>query len=141
MKLSLMKTLRILIAAGVLAGISSCTDGLAVDRPVPVGQAAQEIKAGVQLLDVRTPAEWNEGHLKGAKLVTLSETGFADKVKTVIDPGKPVIVYCRSGKRSAEARKLLQDAGFLKVRDMAGGLTAWRKAGGPVVKGPAAASS
>ncbi len=66
--------------------------------------------------------------------MTLSETGFADHVKAVLDPGKPVVVYCRSGKRSAKATELLQSAGFTKVHDMDGGITAWQKAGKPVVK-------
>ena len=128
-----MKTLINLILGAVLAGISAGAEVAATDKPIKVGQAAVMIDAGVQLLDVRTKEEWDEGHLKGAKLVTLSEEGFADKAKAVLDPKKSVVVYCGSGKRSAKAAKQLRDAGFT-VHDMAGGITAWQKAGKPVLK-------
>lgn len=129
-----MKTISSILLAATLAGISFAAGEVAQLKPIPIEQAAKEIEAGVQLLDVRTLEEWNEGHLKGAKRVILSETGFADRVKAVLDPGKLVVVYCRSGKRSAKATELLQSAGFTKVHDMDGGITAWQKAGKPVVK-------
>ena len=129
-----MKKLLSLLLAGLVAGISNAAGEVPQEKPIPVEQAAKEIEAGAQLLDVRTLEEWNEGHLKGAKRVTLSESGFADQVKAVFDPAKPIVVYCRSGKRGAKATKLLQDAGFTTVHDMAGGITAWQKAGKPVVK-------
>ena len=130
----MMKKLLSLLLAGLVAGISNAAGEVSQEKPIPVEQAAKEIEAGAQLLDVRTLEEWNEGHLKGAKRVTLSESGFADQVKAVFDPAKPIVVYCRSGKRGAKATKLLQDAGFTTVHDMAGGITAWQKAGKPVVK-------
>ena len=128
-----MKILISMILGAVVAGISAGADEAAKDQPIKVEQAAVMIDAGVQLLDVRTKEEWDEGHLKGAKMVTLSEQGFADQVKAVLDPKKPVVVYCGSGKRSAKAAKQLRDAGFT-VHDMAGGITAWQKEGKPVVK-------
>ncbi len=123
-----------MILGAVLAATSSAAEKAATNEPIKVEQAAAKIEAGVQLLDVRTKAEWDEGHLKGAKLVTLSEAGFADKAKAVLDPRKPVVVYCRSGGRSAQATKHLRDGGFNTVLDMAGGILAWEKAGKPVVK-------
>ena len=129
-----MKLLISLIVAGALAGGSHGAEVVAKDQPIKIEQAAAKIEAGVQLLDVRTKEEWDAGHLKGAKLVTLSEEGFADKAKAVLDPKKPVVIYCRSGGRSAKATKLLRDAGFTTVHDMAGGIVAWEKEGKPVVK-------
>ena len=129
-----MKTLIHLIIAGFLAGASQAAEEVAKDQPIKIEQAAAKIEAGVQLLDVRTKEEWDAGHLKGAKLVTLSEEGFVEKAKAVLDPKKPVVVYCRSGGRSAKATKLLRDAGFTTVHDMAGGIVAWEKEGKPVVK-------
>ena len=128
-----MKTLINMILGAVLAGISAGAEVAATDKPIEVEQAAVMIDAGVQLLDVRTKDEWDEGHLKGAKMVTLSDEGFADKAKVVLDSKKPVVVYCRSGNRSAKAAKQLRDTGFT-VHDMASGITAWQKAGKPVVK-------
>ena len=129
-----MKTFISLIIAGVLAGVSNGAEEVAKDQPIKIEQAAAKIEAGVQLLDVRTKEEWDEGHLKGAKWVPLAEEGFVDKAKAVLDPKKPVVVYCRSGGRSAKATKLLRDAGFTTVHDMAGGIVAWEKEGKPVVK-------
>jgi rhodanese-related sulfurtransferase len=52
----------------------------------------------------------------------------------VTDPGKPVLVYCRSGGRSARASKQLEKLGYKVVYDLDGGITAWKKAGKKVVK-------
>lgn len=102
-------------------------------QPVKIEQAEKHLADGAQLLDVRTQEEWNEGHLKGAKLVPLTKEGFIEKARTTLDPKKPVVVYCKSGGRSARAAKQLRDAGFT-VYDLAGGITAWTKAGKPVEK-------
>lgn len=101
--------------------------------PVTIEQAEKQLAEGAQLLDVRTKEEWNEGHLKGATLVTVTEEGFLEKAKAKLDPKKPVVVYCRSGKRSAMATEQLRAAGFT-VYDLNGGITAWQAAGKPVVK-------
>ena len=129
-----MKTFISLIIAGVLAGVSNGAEEVAKDQPIKIEQAAAKIEAGAQLLDVRTKEEWADGHLKGAKWVPLAEEGFVEKAKAVLDPKKPVVVYCRSGGRSAKATKQLRDAGFTTVHDMAGGIVAWEKEGKPVVK-------
>jgi rhodanese-related sulfurtransferase len=102
--------------------------------PVKVEQAEKAIAAGVQILDVRTREEWDQGRLKDAKLATVTEDGFLDKAKALLDPKKPVLVYCRSGRRSALAAEQLRAAGFTPVHDLAGGIVAWEKAGKPVVK-------
>jgi phage shock protein E len=101
--------------------------------PVKIEQAEKQLADGAQLLDVRTPDEWKEGHLQGATLVTLAKEGFVDKAKAALDAKKPVLVYCKSGGRSAKAAKQLREAGFT-VYDLDGGITAWQKAGKPVVK-------
>jgi rhodanese-related sulfurtransferase len=121
--------------SAILACIALATPLHAEEPPTPlkVEQAEKQLAGGVQLLDVRTPKEWNEGHLQGAKLVTLAKEGFVEKAKAALDPKKPVLVYCRSGRRSAMAAKQLREAGFT-VHDLDGGITAWQKAGKPVVK-------
>ncbi len=124
-----------ILAMGVaMCGMAPAAESTPVSKPVPVESAAEKIDAGVQLLDVRTKEEWDEGHLNGAKRVTLSEDEFVQKVKAVVDPRKPILVYCRSGARSAKAAKQLRDAGFTDVQEMAGGILAWEKAGKPVEK-------
>jgi rhodanese-related sulfurtransferase len=117
-----------------LAADEPAKDAPAQDAPVKIEQAEKLIAGGIQLVDVRTKEEWDEGHLKGAKLITVTEDGFLGKAKAALDPKKPVLVYCRSGGRSAKAAKQLREAGFTIVHDMAGGITAWQKADKPVEK-------
>jgi phage shock protein E len=101
---------------------------------VKVEEAEKLISEKVQLVDVRTEEEWNEGHIDGAVRVDYLEKGFAEKVVKAVDPKKPVLIYCRSGGRSAKAAKVMEKLGFVEVKDLDGGITAWKKAGKKVVK-------
>ncbi len=130
-----MKSLFPILIACLLPAISLAADEVPPNGPVKIEQAEKHIASGIQLLDVRTIDEWETGYLKGAKLVTFGEQGFVDKAKAAVDPKKPVLVYCRSGKRTIAAAKELRAAGFTTVSEMEGGITAWEKAGKPVVKG------
>ncbi|MGQ9920460.1 MAG: rhodanese-like domain-containing protein [Desulfobacca sp.] len=82
------------------------------------------------LLDVRQPAEYEEEHLPGAKLIPLGQLGEA---ADVLDKTKPVITYCAIGGRSRVAAQLLQGYGFQEVYNLKGGIKAWQgyKASGP----------
>lgn len=123
------------LATSILFSLAalSLAETPAATAPVKIEQAEKKLAEGAQLLDVRTKEEWDEGHLKGAKLVTVTEDGFLEKAKAVLDPKKPVVVYCRSGKRSAMAVEQLRAAGFI-VNDIEGGIMAWTAAGKPVEK-------
>lgn len=87
----------------------------------------------VQVVDVRTAEEFAGGHLPKACMISWMGPGFEARAK-MLDPGKPVLVYCRSGRRSAAATTVLAKLGFADVRDLEGGILAWQKAGEPVVK-------
>lgn len=87
----------------------------------------------VQLLDVRTQDEFDEGHIAGATLVDVNENDFVDKALAVLDQQRPVAVYCRSGRRSARAASMLANQGF-KVTNLDGGVLAWQDAGKALVK-------
>lgn len=87
----------------------------------------------VQLLDVRTQDEFNEGHIAGAVLVDVNDSTFLEKAMTVLDPQRQVAVYCRSGRRSARAASQLAAQGF-RVTNMAGGVIAWQDAGKSLVR-------
>jgi hydroxyacylglutathione hydrolase len=86
-----------------------------------------------QLLDVRTPHEWDEGHLPGAHYLFLGE--LPQKLKD-LNPDKPVVVYCASGYRASLAASILQAGGFTVAENLAGGYQAWTAAGFPTVKPP-----
>ena len=129
-----MKAALTLFLSCLLTGFAAAKDEESKDGPVKIEQAEKQISSGIQLLDVRSKDEWDEGHLKGAKLLPISEDDFAGKAKAILDPKKPVLVYCRSGKRSERAAKDLRKAGFAPVYEMEGGILAWEKAGKPVEK-------
>ncbi len=80
----------------------------------------------VQLVDVRTPKEFKESHLKGAQNICVTSDDFSEKVKT-LDKNKPVYVYCKKGVRSANAAKKLKKMGFTKIYDMDGGILLWEE--------------
>ena len=85
----------------------------------------------VQLIDARTPEEFAQGHLPGALNIDWLAGGFVDAAKPVLDAARPVLIYCRSGRRSAEAASALSKEGF-QVSNLLGGINAWQEAGMPV---------
>ena len=85
----------------------------------------------VQLLDVRTPAEYAEGRIPGALNIDWKADGFVAAAQATLDPNRPVLVYCRSGRRSAEAAEALTKVGF-RVSNLLGGILAWQEASMPV---------
>jgi len=85
------------------------------------------------VLDVREPDEFKSGHLRGAKLIPLgSLAGKLSEIEKFKD--KTVLVYCRSGNRSATAANILCRAGFSDVSNLAGGIIAWQSENYPVKK-------
>mgnify|MGYP002854495932 CR=1 FL=1 len=84
-----------------------------------------------QLLDVRTPAEYAEGHIPGATNLNWRAADFMVKAEAQLDKELPVLVYCKSGKRSESAGKALKKAGF-EVYYLKNGFQAWTNAGKPV---------
>ena len=85
----------------------------------------------VQLLDVRSQTEYDEGHIDGAFLADVKLDGFVEKACGMLDTARTVAVYCRSGRRSASAAKLLAAHGY-KVVNLKGGILAWQSQGMPV---------
>ncbi|MFD3505123.1 rhodanese-like domain-containing protein [Streptomyces sp. NPDC058678] len=83
------------------------------------------------LLDVREVPEWKAGHAPGAVHLPLTRL-LADAALPSDTQGRPVVAICRSGHRSQQAAKLLASRGIDAV-DVTGGMTAWAKAGLPVV--------
>ena len=84
------------------------------------------ISSNVQLLDVRTWLEFKMGSIKKAKQVDYFSSDFKKDV-LVFDKEQPIYIYCRSGKRSRKAGKILNDIGFKQVFDLEGGYLNWQK--------------
>lgn len=89
--------------------------------------------AGVQVVDVRTPQEYDEGHLNNAILINVQDSSFLSKAEELLIKGKTVAVYCRSGRRSANAARTLVKAGY-QVINLDGGILAWQKREKAIVK-------
>jgi len=86
------------------------------------------------LVDVRTPAEYKESHLKGAINIDVKDSlTFMKKAKELLPKEKTVMVYCRTGHRSAMAAGKLAAEGYM-VFNLEGGITAWKEAGKETVK-------
>ncbi len=92
--------------------------------------AATEVD-GVTVIDVRTPAEYAEGHLPGALNLDINGADFAAQVAE-LDPEAEYAVYCRSGNRSAAAIDYMTSAGVTQTVGLSGGIGAWT---GDVVTG------
>lgn len=111
--------------------------GTTVESPLPapglVGpdDVGALTAAGVTVIDVRTPAEFDEGHLSGATLVDFYEPDFADQI-AALDRDGEYLVYCRSGNRSGQAVALMGELGFETVFDLDGGVLAYDAAGLPL---------
>ena len=101
---------------------------------VPPAEFAQNIESGKgQLIDVRTPKEYNSGYIKGAVNMHLYDTDFEQRIDT-LDKNKPVYVYCKVGGRSAEAVAIMKSKGFRHIVELDGGMDAWNEAKLPVTK-------
>ena len=86
----------------------------------------------VVVLDVRTVAEFTEGHIEGAILIDQGQSDFIEKAKATLPIEKKIAIYCRSGRRSANAAGKLADVGY-KCVNLKGGILAWKDAGKPIV--------
>lgn len=87
-------------------------------------KARIDAKEDLVILDVRTGEEYDEGHIAGSKLLPYDAITAAIAAKALPDKSKPVLVYCRSGRRSAIAAQSLIDLGYTAVFDL-GGIQSW----------------
>ncbi|XOV91942.1 MAG: rhodanese-like domain-containing protein [Bacteroidota bacterium] len=94
-------------------------------------QAIKENKDAV-IIDVRTPAEVQNGFIEGAINMDINSPEFADGVAK-LDKEKTYFVYCHSGGRSASAASYLKKNGISKVVNLSGGIVGWQRAGLPTV--------
>ena len=76
------------------------------------------------LIDVRTPGEFAQGHIKGARLINVSNYSFSEKINK-LDKNKTYLVYCRSGSRSRRAVSKMKAAGFTNIYNLQGGIRSW----------------
>ena len=91
-------------------------------------------KQNVILIDVRRPEEFNEGHIKNAKLLPVQELS-EEKINALgVKKEDNILLYCRSGGRSGHALHMLDAAGYKHVRHLDGGILAWQEKNLPLEK-------
>ena len=88
--------------------------------------------SNIVVLDVRTAAEFTESHIERAILIDQGQSDFVEKAKATLPIEKKIAIYCRSGRRSANAAGKLADVGY-KCINLKGGILAWKDAGKPIV--------
>jgi rhodanese-related sulfurtransferase len=76
------------------------------------------------IIDVRTPAEKNDGVIPGYNMIPLTSPDFVDQINK-LEKGKKYLVYCRSGNRSGQACAMMADIGFDNLYNLSGGIGAW----------------
>ena len=112
-----------LIAAGCSQSPAGASVVVSVDEALRLWQAKEAI-----LIDVRTPAEYREGHIPGVANIPLDEL---EKRLGEIPKDKKVVLICRTGNRSAQGTRFLRSKGFDNVFNSTGGMSTWK---GPVTK-------
>jgi phage shock protein E len=116
-----MKTILLVLVLALLGGCSESAD---VGTITPV-ELASNPPAGVTILDVRTPAEFEKGHVPGA--INIPHAQLAARVGELgAGEGGPVIVYCERGGRARMAISVLRDEGFDDLLHLEGDMHAWR---------------
>jgi len=88
--------------------------------------------SSIVVLDVRTPGEFQSGHLQNAVNIDYEGLNFEGEVNK-LDKTKTYAVYCRSGRRSGLATQVMAKDGFKSVFNLEGGIENWQAAGNPVV--------
>ena len=127
-----MKIKTILVFACLML-LSGCNSQTKSEQTISASDFAAKIEKSddAQILDVRTPAEFSSGHLVNAKNSDWNGSTFESEVSK-LNKSKPVYVYCRSGKRSAQAAEKLTELGFSNVYNLEGGILQWESASLPV---------
>ena len=85
------------------------------------------------ILDIRTPGEYQSGHLQNAVIIDFYSKSFADEIGR-LDKEKSYLVYCRSGNRSARSMDLFKKLQFQKIYHLSSGINSWNSEGLPLVK-------
>jgi hydroxyacylglutathione hydrolase len=124
---SLVKLGVLALAAVLLAGCAAGTTKSGVDVSVDEALQLWQNKEAT-LIDIRTPAEYRDGHIPGVVNIPLDEL---EKRLSEIPKDKKVVLICRTGNRSAQGTKMLRSKGFANVFNSTGGMSTWK---GPVTK-------
>ena len=124
------KVIALISSLLLLVGCSTSTAGATNMNVLDFSNKITE--SGVVILDVRTPGEFAEGYIEGARMIDFQGGSFETEIAS-LDKNATYAVYCRSGNRSGQAVKIMQDAGFLNLFNLEGGVIDWANQGMPLV--------
>lgn len=119
-----------------LFGLFACSSATQSQTVIDAAQTENMLKTdpAVQLIDLRTPAEWQQtGAIEDALRINFNNPDFQAQAAK-LDKNKPVIVYCAVGGRSSRAAAMLAKMGFQQVFDYAGGMSDWKAKGKKTVQ-------
>jgi rhodanese-related sulfurtransferase len=122
---------KIAAIVSALLVLTGCGSSGATDLSATEFQT-KTLESGVITLDVRTPGEFMEGHLVNAINIDVESPSFASEIEK-LDKSATYAVYCRSGRRSANAVATMKDAGFSSLFNLNAGVQEWAAAGLPLV--------
>ena len=132
----------VLLLLFILIGSTAMTQEDAGDKRILKDVSAEETIGLIEensenpdfvILDVRTPAEFKDGHLENAENVDFYAEIFKDELGK-LDKNKTYLIYCASGNRSGKSLKIMDDMGFKEVYNMLGGFGGWSSKGLPSVR-------
>jgi rhodanese-related sulfurtransferase len=124
------KVIAMLTSVLLLAGCASGATGVTNMNVEDFSKKTAE--SGVVILDVRTPGEFMTGHIQDAQNIDFESGSFESQIES-LDKNGTYAVYCRSGNRSGQAVKVMQDAGFKNIYNLDGGVIDWANSGLPLV--------
>src|SRR3989339_145903 len=124
------------IMLGIIMFIAACADKTArttVPEKTPeismltavnFREAIKKNDANSVLLDIRTPEEYSQGHIKGSRNIDFYSADFKDQL-SVLDKSKTYLIYCRSGNRTRAATAIMRELGFNKIIVLENGIIDW----------------
>ncbi|MEY5046911.1 MAG: hypothetical protein RLZZ175_270 [Bacteroidota bacterium] len=130
---------KVFISLGLCALLIAC-DGNKNDKTISSKTVNTETfsketnESDVQIIDVRTPEEFAQGHIENAININIMDNNFETEISK-LDKSKKTLVYCKSGGRSSDAAQKLSSMGFENISNLEGGLLAWQNAGLKVIQG------
>lgn len=122
------------LTVAVVVALVGCSSDPGPAGRVGVAEFAKVIDTpGVEIIDVRTPEEFAESHIKGAVNIPVQDPGFAAQVAR-LDRTRTYAVYCRSGNRSKPAVAAMRDVGFAHIFELDSGTKGWAAEGQPLTR-------
>src|SRR5689334_7450335 len=129
-----MKSLFTLIVALSIFGFTHVANA-ADAKNITIDEAAKLVASNTNIvvLDVRTPREFQAGHIKGATNINFNDKEFAKRV-AALDKNKTYIIHCAAGGRSGKECEQIKTMDFKNMLHMNQGFNAWKEAGKPIEK-------